>query len=99
MLLRILVLWLSLYSLSSKADTCLPNTEGLCTPEVILTEESVVVKTEEDKGTEIIFTETTTKTTTTTTITNEDSGDILDGNNDYVTTSREGDMDYDSYCR
>lgn len=95
MLLRILVLWLSLYSLSSKADTCLPNTEGLCTPEVIITEESVVVKTEEDKGTEIIFTETTTKTTTTTTITNEDSGDILDGNNDYVTTSREGDMDYD----
>ena len=95
MLLRILVLWLSLYSLSSKADTCLPNTEGLCTPEVIITEESVVVKTEEDKGTEIIFTETTTKTTTTTTITNEDSGDILDGDNDYVTTSKEGDMDYD----
>ena len=95
MLLRILVLWLSLYSLSSKAATCLPNTEGLCTPEVLITEESVVVKTEEDKGTEIIFTEATTKTTTTTTITNEDSGDILDGNNDYVTTSREGDMDYD----
>jgi len=77
MLLRILVLWLSLYSLSSKADTCLPNTEGLCTPEVLITEESVVVKTEEDKGTEIIFTETTTKTTTTTTITNEDSGNVL----------------------
>ncbi len=77
MLLRILVLWLSLYCLSSKANTCLPNTEGLCTPEVLITEESVVVKTEEDKGTEIIFTETTTKTTTTTTITNEDSGNIL----------------------
>jgi len=95
MLLRILVLWLSLYSLSSKADTCLPNTEGLCTPEIIITEESVVVKTEEDKGTEIIFTETTTKTTTTTTITNEDSGDILDGSNGYVPTSKEGDMDSD----
>ena len=95
MLLRILVLWLSLYSLSSKADTCLPNTEGLCTPEVLITEESVVVKTEEDKGTEIIFTETTTKTTTTTTITNEDSGDILDGDNGYVAINKEGDMDID----
>jgi len=95
MLLRILVLWLSLYSLSSKAATCLPNTEGLCTPEVLITEESVVVKTEEDKGTEIIFTETTTKTTTTTTITNEDSGDILDGSNGYVAINKEGDMDYD----
>ena len=95
MLLRILVLWLSLYSLSSKAATCLPNTEGLCTPEVLITEESVVVKTEEDKGTEIIFTEATTKTTTTTTITNEDSGDILDGSNGYVAINKEGDMDYD----
>ena len=95
MLLRILVLWLSLYCLSSKANTCLPNTEGLCTPEVIITEESTVVKTEEDKGTEIIYTTTTTKTTSTTTITNEDSGDILDGDNGYVPTSKEGDMDSD----
>ena len=95
MLLRILVLWLSLYCLSSKANTCLPNTEGLCTPEVIITEESTVIKTEEDKGTEIIYTTTTTKTTSTTTITNEDSGDILDGDNGYVPTSKEGDMDSD----
>ena len=90
-----LCLFLLLVSFYSKADTCLPDVEGLCTPEVLITEESVVVKTEEDKGTELIFTETTTKTTTTTTITNEDSGDILDGDNDYVTTSKEGDMDYD----
>ena len=83
-----------LVSLSSKAD-CLPDVEGLCTPGVTIDEQVTVEKTEEDKGTEIIFTTTTTKTTTTTTVTNEDSGDILDGDNDYVSTSKEGDMDYD----
>lgn len=83
-----------LVSLSSKAD-CLPDAEGLCTPGVTVDEQVTVEKTEEDKGTEIIFTTTTTKTITTTTVTNEDSGDILDGDNDYVTTSKEGDMDYD----
>jgi hypothetical protein len=84
-----------LASFYSKADTCLPDAEGLCTPGVTIDEQVTVEKTEEDKGTEIIFTTTTTKTTTTTTITNEDSGDILDGDNDYVATSKEGDMDYD----
>ena len=84
-----------LASFYSKADTCLPDVEGLCTPGVTIEEEVTVEKTEEDKGTEIIFTTTTTKTTTTTTVTNEDSGDILDGDNDYVTTSKEGDMDID----
>jgi hypothetical protein len=80
---------------SLKADTCLPDVEGLCTPGVTIDEQVTIEKTEEDKGTEIIFTTTTTKTTTTTTVTNEDSGDILDGDNDYVATSKEGDMDYD----
>ena len=80
---------------SLKANTCLPDVEGLCTPGVTIDEQVTVEKTEEDKGTEIIFTTTTTKTTTTTTVTNEDSGDLLDGDNDYVATSREGDMDYD----
>ena len=89
-----LCLLLLLVSLSSKAE-CLPDVEGLCTPGVTIDEQVTVEKTEEDKGTEIIFTTTTTKTTTTTTVTNEDSGDILDGDNDYVTTSKEGDMDYD----
>ena len=84
-----------LVSLSSKADTCLPDVEGLCTPGVTIEEQVTVEKTEEDKGTEIIFTTTTTKTTTTTTVTNEDSGDILNGDNGYVTTSKEGDMDSD----
>ena len=95
MVLKILVLWLLLCFSYSKADTCLPDHEGLCTPETIIDEQVTVEKTEEDKGTEIIFTTTTTKTTTTTTITNEDSGDILDGNNGYVSTSKEGDMDFD----
>ena len=89
-----LCLLLLLVSLSSKAD-CLPDVEGLCTPGVTIDEQVTIEKTEEDKGTEIIFTTTTTKTTTTTTVTNEDSGDILDGDNDYVSTSKEGDMDYD----
>ena len=84
-----------LASFYSKADTCLPDVEGLCTPGVTIEEEVTVEKTEEDKGTEIIFTTTTTKTTTTTTVTNEDSGDILNGDNDYVATNKEGDMDID----
>jgi len=73
-----LCLLLLLVSLSSKADTCLPDAEGLCTPGVTIEEQVTVEKTEEDKGTEIIFTTTTTKTTTTTTVTNEDSGNIVD---------------------
>ena len=95
MVLKILVLWLLLCFSYSKANTCLPDHEGLCTPETIIEEQVTVEKTEEDKGTEIIFTTTTTKTTTTTTITNEDSGDILDGDNGYVATGKEGDMDFD----
>ena len=95
MVLKILVLWLLLCFSYSKADTCLPDHEGLCTPETIIEEQVTVEKTEEDKGTEIIFTTTTTKTTTTTTITNEDSGDILDSDNGYVATGKEGDMDFD----
>ena len=77
MVLKILVLWLLLCFSYSKADTCLPDVEGLCTPGVTIEEQVTIEKTEEDKGTEIIFTETTTKTTTTTTVTNEDSGNVL----------------------
>ena len=90
-----LCLFLLLVSFYSKANTCLPDVEGLCTPETIIEEQITVEKTEEDKGTEIIYNTTTTKTTSTTTITNEDSGDILDGDNGYVPTSKEGDMDSD----
>ena len=85
MVLKTLLLWLFLcFSYSSYANTCLPDHEGLCDPSVIITEDTQVEITEEDKGTEIVTTTTTTVTTTTTTITNEDSGDILDGDNGVV---------------
>ena len=85
-----------LASFYSKADTCLPDAEGLCTPGVTVEEQVTTEKTEEDKGTEIIFTTTTTKTTTTTTVTNEDSGDILEYEEGFLSIERyEGDMDYD----
>ena len=90
-----LCLFLLLVSFYSKANTCLPDAEGLCIPGVTITEETEIDVTEEDKGTEIVTTTTTTVTTTTTTVTNEDSGDILDGDNGYVSTSKEGDMDSD----
>ena len=95
MVLKILLLWLLVYSSYSKAEDCSTDTIGLCTPLVtdIITEEKVIE--EETDSTGIYITETITKTTTTTTVTNEDSGDILDGSNGFVSTSKEGDMDYD----
>jgi len=91
----VVILSILILPFSLKANTCLPDVEGLCIPGVTITEDTQIDITEEDKGTEIITTTTTTVTTTTTTVTNEDSGDILDGDNDYVSTSKEGDMDYD----
>jgi len=68
---------------------------GLLEPEIIINilEESVIGIETDDTGT--TTTETITTTTTTTTITNQDSGDILDGDNDFVSTRFEGDMDLD----
>ena len=60
-----------LVSFYSKADICLPDVEGLCTPGVTITEDIQVDVTEEDLGTEIVTTTTTTTPTTTTTVTNE----------------------------
>ena len=78
MVLKTLLLWLFLcFSYSSYANTCLPNHEGLCDPSVIITEDTQVEITEEDKGTEIVTTTTTTVTTTETTVTNESSGNVL----------------------
>ena len=77
-----------------KAD-CTNTTIGLCTPgteEVIV--ESITEETKQD-GTGITTITTTTSDITTTTISNEDSGDILDGTNGYVSSSKEGDMDID----
>ena len=90
----LLVVWLCFCYSSLKAD-CTNTTIGLCTPgteEVIV--ESITEETEQD-GTGITTITTTTTDITTTTISNEDSGDILDGSNGYVLSSKEGDMDTD----
>ena len=89
-----MVVWLCFCYSSLKAD-CTNTTIGLCTPgteEVIV--ESITEETEQD-GTGITTITTTTSDITTTTISNEDSGDILDGTNGYVSSSKEGDMDSD----
>ncbi len=95
MVLKILVLWLLVCFSYSKAQECTTDTIGLCTPLVtdIITEEKVIEEDTDSTG--IYITETTTTTTTTTTVTNKDSGDILDSSNGFVSTSKEGDMDYD----
>ena len=95
MQLKILVLLLLVCFSYSKAQDCSTDTIGLCTPSVtdVIVEDKVIE--EETDSTGIYITETVTTTTTTTTITNEDSGDLLDGTNGFVSTSKEGDMDYD----
>ena len=94
-----LCLFLLLASSYSKAD-CLPdatgkNFTGLCTPGVTTTEDTQIDIVEEDFGTEIVTTTTTTVTNTEVTVTNQDSQDLLDGTNNYVTSTKEGDMDSD----
>ena len=89
-----LVVWLSFCYSSLKAD-CTNTTIGLCTPgteEVIV--ETITEETTQD-ATGITTITTTVTDITTTTISNEDSGDLLDGNNGYVSSSKEGDMDTD----
>ena len=90
----VLVLWLCFCYSSLKAD-CTTTTIGLCTPgteEVIV--ETITEEIEQD-GTGITTTTTTVEDITTTTITNQDSGDILDGSSGYVPSNKEGDMDTD----
>ena len=91
------LLWLllCLYPSYSKAVDCDTDTVGLCTPtiEQIIEESSIETIEFQDGG--ILTTTETTTTTTTTTVTNENSGDILDGTNGYVSSSKEGDMDSD----
>ena len=89
-----LVVWLSFCYSSLKAD-CTNTTIGLCTPgteEVIV--ETITEETTQD-ATGITTITTTVTDITTITISNEDSGDLLDGNNGYVSSSKEGDMDTD----
>lgn len=82
-------------SSSSKALDCTTDTIGLCTPgvnEVII---ETITEDIEHEANGITIITTTTHDITTTTITNEDSEDLLDGDNDYVVSSKEGDMDSD----
>ena len=76
----------------SSAQDCSVDVIGLCTPGVI---ETIVVDTvtssEIDTQGETI-TEVITTTTSTTTISNEDSGDILDKDNGFVASSKDGSM-------
>ena len=74
---------------------CTDTTVGLCTPTVIELIETEVITESSSDSTGITEIETTTVTTTTTTTTNEDSGDILDGDNGFVSSGKEGDMDVD----
>jgi hypothetical protein len=86
---------LALWPSSLKAE-CPVTATGLCTPgveETIVIDEVETIEYEADGYT--VTTDTTT-TTTTVTITNPDSGDILDGDAGYVSSSKyEGDMDID----
>ncbi len=91
-------LWLCIsvsLSYSSQAVDCSTDTVGLCTPGVteIITE--VITETTDHSVDGITITTTTETTTETTSVTNENSGDILDGDNGFVSSKNEGDMDFD----
>ena len=92
-----LLAWLCILALlpSSLRAECPVTATGLCTPGVEETiVEDIIETTEHGADGYTVITETTTTTTTVTT-TNEDSGDLLDGDNDYVISKYEGDMDVD----
>ena len=80
---------------SSKAVDCSTTTVGLCDEVVDQVIVETITETIEIKPDGVLTTTTTEKEITTTTVENKDSGDILDGNNGYVTSSKEGDMDID----
>ena len=82
-------------SFSSRAVDCTVDTVGLCTPTIEQIIEETAIETIEFQADGILTTTETTTTTTTTTVSNQDSGDLLDGTNGYVTTKYEGDMDID----
>ena len=95
-----LLLWLWLcisvfLSYSSHAVDCSTDTIGLCSPTVEEIIDEVITETIEHEADGITITTTTDTTTTTTTVTNQDSLDILNGDNDFVVSSKEGDMDID----
>jgi hypothetical protein len=94
----LLPLWLCIsasLSFSSYAVDCSTDTVGLCTPTIEeIIDETITETIEYEADGYTVTTETTTNTTTTT-VSNQDSGDILDGDNGYVQPRFEGDMDQD----
>ena len=82
-------------SSSSLAIDCSTDTVGLCTPTVEEIIEEVITETIEHEADGITITTTTETTTTTTEVSNEDSTDLLDGDNGFVSQKNEGDMDSD----
>jgi len=94
----LLPLWLCIsvsLSFSSKAVDCSTDTTGLCTPTIEEIIDEVITETIEFENGGVTTTTTTETTTTTTTVTNEDSGNILDSENDFVTSSKDGEMNID----
>jgi hypothetical protein len=92
-------LWLCIsvsLSFSSKAQVdCSTTTVGLCDEVVDQVIIETVTETIEMKPDGILTTTTTEKDITTTTVENKDSGDILDSDNGYVATSKDGSMGSD----
>ena len=82
-------------SFSSQAVDCSTDTVGICTPTIEEIIDETITETIEYEADGYTVTTTTETTTTTTTVANEDSGDILDGDNNFVATNKEGDMDVD----
>ena len=82
-------------SFSSKAVDCSTDTVGLCTPTIEQIIEETVTETIDYEADGYTVTTETTTNTTTTTVENKDSGDILDSDNGYVATSKDGSMDSD----
>ena len=74
---------------------CPSGTVGLCDPTVLETIVETVDVTSQNDGQGTLTTTVTTVTTTTDTVTNADSGDLLASGSDYVSSSKEGDMDSD----
>ena len=89
------ILVVSAITSDSRAVDCSTDTVGLCTPtiEEIIDETSTeIIQYEADGYT--VTTETITNTNTKT-VANQDSTDVLDGDNNFVASKYEGDMDSD----
>ena len=87
---------LLLYCSSSKADiNCPTDVVGLCTPDIAYTIIETVTEESYAEGGGVTTITTTNTETTIDTVVNTDSGDILDGDNDFVASTKEGDMDTD----